>query len=153
MTLYEIDQQIMDCIDLETGEIIDAEKLSALQMERDEKIENVALWIKDLKAEIDALKAEKQAFADRQKSAERTLESLNKWLTNALAGEKFKTTKVAVSFRKTKSVQIDNVLDLDESFLRYKDPEPDKKAIKDAIEAGQTVKGAQLVENTSISVK
>lgn len=153
MTLYEIDQQLMDCIDLETGEIIDAEKLSALQMERDEKIENVALWIKDLKAEIDALKAEKQAFADRQKSAERTLESLNRWLTNALAGEKFKTTKVAVSFRKTKSVQIDNVLDLDENFLRYKDPEPDKKAIKDAIEAGQTVKGAQLVENTSISVK
>ena len=153
MTLYEIDQQLMDCIDLETGEIIDAEKLSALQMERDEKIENVALWIKDLKAEIDALKAEKQAFADRQKSAERTLESLNRWLTSALAGEKFKTTKVAVSFRKSKSVQIDNVLDLDENFLRYKDPEPDKKAIKDAIEAGQTVKGAQLVENTSISVK
>ena len=153
MTLYEIDQQLMDCIDLETGEIIDAEKLGALQMERDEKIENVALWIKDLKAEIDALKAEKQAFADRQKSAERTLESLNRWLTSALAGEKFKTTKVAVSFRKTKSVQIDNVLDLDENFLRYKDPEPDKKAIKEAIEAGQTVKGAQLVENTSISVK
>ena len=153
MTLYEIDQQLMDCIDLETGEIIDAEKLNALQMERNEKIENVALWIKDLKAEIDALKAEKQAFADRQKSAERTLESLNRWLTSALAGEKFKTTKVAVSFRKTKSVQIDNVLDLDENFLRYKDPEPDKKAIKDAIEAGQTVKGAQLVENTSISVK
>lgn len=153
MTLYEIDQQLLDCIDLETGEIIDAEKLTALQMERDEKIENVALWIKDLKAEIDALKAEKQAFADRQKSAERTLESLNKWLTSALAGEKFKTTKVAVSFRKTKSVQIDNILDLDESFLRYKDPEPDKKAIKDAIEAGKAVKGAQLVENTSISVK
>ena len=153
MTLYEIDQQLMDCIDLETGEIIDAEKLNALQMERNEKIENVALWIKDLKAEIDALKAEKQAFADRQKSAERTLESLNRWLTSALAGEKFKTTKVAVSFRKTKSVQIDNVLDLDENFLRYKDPEPDKKAIKEAIEAGQSVKGAQLVENTSISVK
>ena len=153
MTLYEIDQQLLNCIDLETGEIIDADKLTALQMERDEKIENVALWIKDLKADIDALKAEKQAFADRQKSAERTLESLNKWLTSALAGEKFKTTKVAVSFRKTKSVQIDNILDLDESFLRYKDPEPDKKAIKDAIEAGQAVKGAQLVENTSISVK
>ena len=153
MTLYEINQQIIDCIDAETGEIIDAEKLGALQMERDDKIENVALWIKDLKAEIDALKAEKQAFADRQKSAERKLESLNKWLTEALEGEKFKTTKVAVSFRKTKSVQINNIFDIDDSFLRYKDPEPDKKAIKEAIEAGQSVKGAQLVENTSISVK
>lgn len=34
MKLYEIEQAIMDCIDMETGEIIDAEKLDQLQMER-----------------------------------------------------------------------------------------------------------------------
>lgn len=153
MTLYEIDQQLMDCIDLETGEIIDAEKLNALQMERDEKIENVALWIKDLKAEIDALKAEKQAFADRQKSAERTLESLNKWLTSALAGEKFKTTKVAVSFRKTTSVEVDNINDLPNWFVRPGEPTADKVALKKALTEGREIEGAHLVESTSISVK
>ena len=51
MKLYEIDEQILNCIDAETGEIIDADMLNALQMERDAKIEGVALWIKDLKAE------------------------------------------------------------------------------------------------------
>ena len=44
MTIFEIDEAILECVDLETGEIIDAERLDALQMERDKKIENVALW-------------------------------------------------------------------------------------------------------------
>ena len=43
MKLYEIDQTIMDCIDMESGEIINEELLNNLQMERDAKIENVAL--------------------------------------------------------------------------------------------------------------
>lgn len=153
MTLYEIDQQLLDCIDLETGEIIDAEKLNALMMERDEKIEKVALWIKELKAEAEALKAEKQSFAERQKAAENKIESLKKWLADALNGEKFKTTKVAVSFRKTKSVDVPDVFALDENFVKYAEPTADKAAIKKAIEAGETVKGAQLVENVSISIK
>jgi hypothetical protein len=153
MRLYEIDEAILSCIDADTGEILDADKLNALQIEREEKLENVALWIKDLKAEVEALKAEKQAFADRQKAAENKAESLKKWLSDALAGEKFKTTKVAVSFRKTKSVQVDNVFDLDDSFVKYAEPTPDKTAIKKAIEAGQEVTGATLVENVSISVK
>lgn len=153
MTLYEIDQQLLDCIDLETGEIIDAEKLTELTMERDEKIEKVALWIKELKAEAEALKAEKQSFADRQRTAENKIESLKKWLADALNGEKFKTTKVAVSFRKTKSVDVPDIFALDENYVKYAEPTADKAAIKKAIEAGETVKGAQLVENVSVSIK
>lgn len=153
MRLYEIDEAILSCIDTETGEILDADKLNALQIEREEKLENVALWIKNLKSDAEALKAEKQAFADRQKAAENKAESLKKWLTEALAGEKFKTTRVAVSFRKTKSVQVEDIWKLDDSFVKYAEPTPDKAAIKKAIEAGQEVAGATLVENVSISVK
>ena len=153
MKLYEIDEAILGCIDQETGEIVDPEKLNALQIERDAKLEGVALWIKDLKAEAEALKAEKLAFAERQKAAENKAESLKNWLADALAGEKFSTTKVAVSFRKTKSVQVADILALDNSFLKYAEPTPDNGAIKKAIEAGQEVTGATLVENVSISVK
>ena len=52
--LYDIDQDILDCVDLETGEILDTEKLDALQMEREAKLEGVALWVKDLRAEAEA---------------------------------------------------------------------------------------------------
>lgn len=153
MTLYEIDEAILGCIDQESGEIIDGEKLDALQIERDEKLEGVALWIKDLKAEAEALKAEKQAFAERQKAAENKAESLKKWLSDALAGEKFKTTKVAVSFRKTQSVQVSDIWELEEKFVKVPEPTADKAAIKAAIKAGEDVKGAVLIDSVSISVK
>jgi outer membrane murein-binding lipoprotein Lpp len=153
MTLYEIDQKLLDCIDLETGEILNEERLNELQMERNEKLEKVALWIKELNAEADALKAEKQAFADRQKAAENKAGSLKKWLADALAGEKFKTTKVMVSFRKTKIVEVTDIFALDENYVKYSEPTADKAAIKKAIEAGEIVKGATLVESVSISVK
>lgn len=46
MNLYEIDEAIMDCVDMETGEIIDSDKLAELQIARDDKVEGVevARW-------------------------------------------------------------------------------------------------------------
>ena len=151
-TLYQIDQAIMGLVD-ETGEIIDIEAFESLQMERDAKIENIALYIKELRAEAEALKAEKFAFAERQKVAENKVESLKNYLAYALKGQAFKSTKAVVSFRKTQQVDIPDIYKLDENFLRYKEPEADKTAIKEAIKAGQIVKGATLIENTSVIIK
>lgn len=153
MKLYEIDEAIMACIDAETGEIIDADKLDKLTMERDAKIENVALWIKDLKAEAEALKAEKMAFAERQKVAENKIESLKKWLAYALDGQDYKSVRASVTFRKSQAVEIADIYKLDENYLRYKEPEADKTAIKEALKAGKEVAGATLVENTSVIIK
>lgn len=153
MTLYKINQEILNCLDLETGEIIDAERLDALEMEKHDKIENVACWIKELKAEAEALKAEKMAFAERQKVAENKAESLKNYLAYVLNGQAFKTTRASVTFRKSQSVDIPDIYKLDENYLRYKEPEADKTAIKEAIKAGQTVKGATLIENTSVIIK
>lgn len=153
MKLYEIDQAIMNCIDMETGEVINSELLDSLQMERDAKIENVALWIKQLKAEAEALKAEKLAFAERQKVAENKMESLKKWLAYALNGENFKTVRASVTIRTTEKVEVADIFKLDENYVRYRDPEADKDAIKKAIKAGQEVAGATLVPSTSVIIK
>lgn len=158
MKLYEIDNAILDCIDLETGEVIDTERLDALQIERDAKIENVALWIKDLKAEAEAIKAEKQALAERQRVAENKAESLKKWLAYALDGQKFSTAKCAVSFRKTEKVEISDVgmirlMKEHDELLTYKDPEPNKTAIKQALKDGLSIQGVQLVQNVSTIIK
>ena len=158
MTIYEIDEKILNCIDLETGEIIDIDKLNELELERDAKIENVACWIKELKAEAEAIKTEKLALAERQKVAENKAESLKKWLAYALQGEKFKTAKCSVSFRKTESVEVtdeglSNLMKEHDELLTYKAPEPNKKAIKDALKDGLNVAGIQLVQNTSTIIK
>ena len=159
MTIYEIDNEIMNCIDMETGEVIDTEKLNELQMERDAKIENVALWIKELKAESEAIKNEKQALAERQRVAENKAESLKNWLAYALNGEKFKTAKCFISYRNSESVEVteeglEALMRDHEDLLTYKTPEPNKKAIKDAIKNdGLTVAGVQLVQKTSTIIK
>lgn len=153
MTIYEINQAIMECVDLETGEIIDTEQLDKLTMEREAKLENVACWIKELKAEAEALKAEKMAFAKRQQVAENKMESLKKYLAYALDGQAFKTVRASVTFRKSQAVEIADIYKLDENYLRYKEPEADKTAIKEALKQGKTVAGATLVENTSVIIK
>ena len=158
MTIYEIDQAIMECVDLETGEIIDTEQLDKLQMERDTKLENVACWIKELKAEAEAIKAEKQILANRQKVAENKAESLKKYLAYALDGKKFSTAKCAVSFRNTESVEItpeglEALMKEHDELLTYKAPEPNKTAIKQALKDGLSVEGVQLVQNISTIIK
>ena len=158
MTIYEIDKEILNCIDPETGEIIDIDKLNELELERDAKIENVACWIKELKAEAEAIKTEKLALAERQRVAENKAESLKKWLAFALNGEKFKTAKCSVSFRKTESVEVtdeglSNLMKEHDELLTYKAPEPNKKAIKDALKDGLSVEGVRLECNTSVIIK
>lgn len=153
MKLFEINEEIMKCVDVETGEIIDEVKLQQLQMARDIKIENIACWIKNILSDAEALKAQKQVFADRQKAAENKAESLKRYLSKVLEGQKFTTDKVAVSFRKTSSVNVKDITQLKEEYLKYADPTPDKTAIKNAIKAGKDVAGAEIVEGQSISIK
>lgn len=153
MNLYEIDEQIMNCIDEETGELFEVEKFHALTLEREAKIENVCLWIKNLKASIEALKAEKNALAERQKAAENRMESLKKFMAEYLNGTKFETAKVKVTFRKSESLEISENAVVPEEFLRYKAPEVDKTMVKEAIKNGQAFEGVSIVVNNNIQIK
>lgn len=153
MNLYEIDNAITACVDEETGEIIDLEKLNELLMERDTKIEKVALWIKNLDALATSIKAECDALDKRMKSAENKAKSLREWLKNALDGQKFETAKVAVSFRKSETTEVDENV-LDKKWCKEKVTyTPDKTAIKNAIKSGQNVNGAKLVTKKNIQIK
>ena len=159
MTIYEINEEILNCIDPETGEIIDIDKLNELQLEKDAKIENVACWIKELKAEAEAIKAEKLVLAERQKVAENKAESLKKWLAYALDGQKFKTSKCSISYRKSEAVEVteeglEALMKEHHELLTYKAPEPNKTAIKNAIKKdGLSVQGVRLECNTSVIIK
>lgn len=153
MKLYEIDNAIMDCVDMETGEIIDIERLSALQMERDRKIEGIGCWIKNLLADAKALKEEKDNLAARQKAAENKAASLKEFLSKYLNGEKFKTAKVAISYRKSDSVDISADATIPDDFLKYAEPTPDKVGLKAALKAGKEIPGITLVTSQNIQIK
>ncbi len=158
MTLYDINDQIKKAIELgfdpETGEILDASALEQLQIDRNEKIENICLYIKDLKAESAAIKAEKDALDARMKASVKKAESLTNYLQQQLDGEKFKTTKCVVSYRRTQSVDVFDLDALPMDYIRVKtSTEPDKTMIKDAIKAGKDVPGGRLEEHQSMSIK
>lgn len=151
--LYDIDDRITSLVDEETGEISDFEAFDRLQIERSEKIENIALWIKNLKADAEMYKAEKQAFEEKQRKAERRAERLKNYLSTFLSGEKFKTPLVECSFRRSESVSVTDVSQLASEYLRYAEPIADKTAIKTAIKSGKEVTGAELVGKLSLYIK
>lgn len=152
--LYQIDRAILDCIDKETGEIVDCEALEALLMQKDEKIENVACWIKNLLSDADAIKAEKDNLAEREARCRKQAESLKKYLSDILRGSKFSTAKCAVSFRKSVKVEVENVNLVPAEYLRVKTTyEPDKTAIKKAMQAEQEIAGCKLVESLNVQIK
>ena len=161
--LYEIDQEILDCVDEETGEILDTERLDALQMEREKKLEGVALWIKDMRAEADAVKAEADKLTARKKALDNRVEAVKAWLLGALAGEKLKTPRCNVY--QTHSTKL-NVIDEQstvnwiqthykepEEFLRFTLPEIRKDAVKAELKAGKEIPGVALEETESVVIK
>lgn len=152
MNLYEINDAIMDCVDTETGEIIDAEKLGNLQMAYKEKVENIALWIKNLLADAAAIKTEKEALEEREKACRNKAESLKSYLASALDGSKFTTPRVAISWRKSETVEIDDVTVIPSEYWKVK-TDLDKLGIKKALKAGAQVSGARIVSNNNIHIK
>ena len=152
--LYEIDQGILSCIDLETGEVIDPDRLENLQMERSQKIENVACWVKNLLSDAEAIKAEKDALADREAKCRKKADDLKKWLAFALEGQKFSTAKCAVNFRRSETVEVADMALIPGELLRVKTTvEPNKTAIKALLKEGREVVGCRLIENQSVQIK
>lgn len=168
-SLYELNSGIIEllengfnlaCVDLETGEIDEkkaAEYLEALQIERSEKVENIALYIKNLESDSEKIKAEEKSLKARREAKERKAERLREYLKSsmlALKEPKFETARVALSFRSSKSVVIDDIEKLDKKYITEKvSYAPDKTAIKKAIDSGETVTGARIEENKNLQIK
>ena len=160
--LYEIDQAILDCVDAETGEILDGEKLTALQMEREEKLEGVALWVKDLAAEAEAVKAEADKLTARKRALDNKIAAIKMWLLVALDGGKLKTARCNVYPTHSQKLAVEDeaelvkfleTLDEPERFLRFREPELRKDEIKKALKADFMIPGASLEETESVVIK
>ena len=172
-SLYEIDDRLVTLIeeqfDTEDGTIYEdavelAKKIDEVAMNLDTKIENIGLYIKNLNAEAEMIKHEEENLARRRKTNERKIASLTNYLNGYLLAcypndedrrkWKFKTPRVVLGYRKSTSVEVPNLEELDKEYLKIKtETSADKVAIKDAIKSGKEVKGAYLKDNINLSVK
>ena len=169
MTLYDIDAQIAALdgaaeddmlIDAETGELISvSQALDALRMEREEKLENVACWVKNLCAEADAIREEENRLVKRRKAAETKAANLKSWLLAAMTREdgttdKLKTGRVVVSVKRNPpSTVVDEAL-LPSTYKVAKITyQANKELIKRELLAGGEVPGAHLEYGRSVIIK
>lgn len=156
-SLYQIRQEIESFdleFDPETGEVLNVLAWDELNMAFEEKVENIACYIKNLASDVLAFKAEEEQLAMRRKSAEKKIKYLKRLLADNMDGQKFSTSKCAVSFRKSETVEVDDMKLLPAELLRVKNIiEVDKTAIKTALKAGQEINGCRLIENVNTQIK
>lgn len=161
MNLYELSGQLQAALDAletdpETGEAIGWEAVEALEMERDAKLENYALAVKNYRSDAEQLGEEIKRLQARKKSAEHRAKRLENCVSRVMeqAGlERFQTPRAAVSFRKSEAVQVIDLQLLAEGYKRQKPAEPDKTAIRKALVAGIAVPGAELVRRKNLQIK
>ena len=118
------------------------------------KIENIALYIKNLKSEAEAIKSEVESLKSRADIKKKKAERLTDYLDKILCGEKFETPKVALSYRKSTSVNIENEEIIPDEFMTIKtEKKPNKVAIAKSLKNGETVIGCELVEKQNLQIK
>ena len=162
-TLWEIDEAITNTFDVETGEILDEALLDSLTMEREQKLENLCKWVKNLEADAEAYKQYKQDFAAKQKHAENKANSIKNYIKAYLDGQKWESPDKAVSvrYRTTKDkVIVDDLTQIPDSFFKLRRTEDNlnKTAVKEyllsEVENGSIhLEGVHLEDSVSMSIK
>lgn len=153
MKLYEINQEILDCIDLKTGEIIAPEKLEALQMDKREKLRNIAFVALNAAADAKAYEEQEKKFSARKKAAKATVEWAKATLKRELGGKKMKEAEFTVSYRKSEVVEIADLNSVPDEFLVPQPPKVDKAGLKEAIKGGAVIDGVTIAEKQNIQVR
>lgn len=160
-SLYEIDKvylNLFNDVDEETGEIkFDEELLENLNIEFEQKADNIACLIKDKLAMIEARKQEAKSLKEKADRDEKEVEYLKNYLLKSLElrdKKKIETARNTIGTRKSKAVDIINEFIIPSEFIKKEVVSKiDKKLIKEVITSGKKVDGALLKENVSLLIK
>ena len=163
LKIYEINEEMQALDGLldswaanHEGDITDFplnDELERLEGERNEKLLNLAVWHKDLKAQAEAFSKEIKQLQARQKGISNKADSIEGFIDYSLqVGEKLSDTRAALSYRKSTQVVIDVLVeDLPSAFVKTTII-PDKAAIKENIKLG-VCHFAHMQENQSLQIK
>ena len=139
--------------------------LTGIEGEFTAKAENIGVYIKQLKAEKEAIDAEIKSLRKRSAAKERQLEGLKDYLINcmdAIKLAKIDEPRAKISIRNNaESAQIPNedafiewaqTHDRDD-LLTYHKPDVSKTAVKNAIKSGEEIPGASVGRSRSVMVR
>lgn len=161
LTLWQISQEqqeINALLEENGGEITDEilERLSANEQALEVKSKNYIFSLRQYKALAENVDAEIKRLQAIKKTCERSQESLKNMLDIAMTQfglDRLDLGEVGkISYRKSDSVVVEDVNELDREFCKVK-LEADKMKIKEAIKAGKEVKGAFIETKSNIQIR
>jgi len=169
MNTFEITKQLaeiravaeLEQFDEETGELIDnsaelKESLDALGAKRDTKLKGIEYIKREYISINSTIDDEIKRLKERKAKFVKKVDSLSGLQEYLLGGEKVETDLFTFSFRKSTSVNVDDVelATLKGKFVDEKTTWTIKKAeIKKAIKDGEVVEGAYLEDKYNLQVK
>lgn len=162
MKLLEINKAILEVLEKgfttneETGEVFDLSDLESLNLAFEEKVDGVAYYIKNNDVAAKALKEEGKTLLERAQRYENRNDKLKKYLLNVMDQRdmtKIETTKNRISTRKSTSVVVDDEMLPKKYLIKKVDYKPDKKMLKELLNSGKRIKGAELEQKITLYVK
>ncbi len=161
MNLIEIDKTLKEVldngfsVDIESGEILfDEDNLKELELTREAKLLGYAKYIKNLEAEVKALKEHKTSIDDRIKAKTKKMEWLKERAISSL-DEKESIEDVEVVMKKNKGREIVHIInEVPQVYQRVTTKtEPDKKMILKDLKDGKELGFATIKRNPTLSIK
>lgn len=164
MRLYDIAENLYTVIqgglvyDEDTGEIIfEPGDLERLEADFDMKLEACGIFVKNLNADIEAMKAERNRLSERIRTAEGKRDRLKAYMSDCMAltdTGRVTTARIDIGRHKSYAVAIEDERAIPGAYKHTETIERiDKRDIMDDLKKGIEVPGAQLEERRSVTIK
>ena len=163
MKLYELSQNFRNLQQVleNAGEDENLKELvinsmKGLECDLSTKVENIVRLIKNLQAEVEALKAEEKRLARERKIRENKIENLQGYLfdtINELEKKEVKGGIFTVSIKKNPPKTVVEELNAIPKQFIVNTPSVDKKMLKEALKNGEIIEGAKLVQEESLKIR
>jgi hypothetical protein len=162
LTIYQIEQnynQLAEQLIDNDGELTSelSEQLAITEEQLQNKSVAYSFVIKEMDADIDTIDAEIKRLQAAKKQREKATEYLKERIKHAMELfqiEEIKTPLVKINFRKSESVEVDDVNALPAAFKVVKVTEQaDKVAIKAALKDGVDIIGCSIATHRNLQIK
>lgn len=172
MSLYQIDKNIKEVLENgfsfneETGEVLfETEDLERLEINLNDKLNNIIGFIKDLEIQAEAYDKLKKDYEARSKEKSKKAERLKNYLDEYLKANEMTDKREFVngitSYRKSKSINIKSDVDLENYLLGSEEHKKylkteykfDKTGLKKELENGNEIPFVEIVEKQNLQIK
>ena len=162
MTIFKIQAEYQQIVNelIENGGELTPELELAMQITKDNfhsKSENYGYCIREINYNKEIIEREIERLQKLNKSCNKTIDRLKdniEMAMNTFEVDKIETPLIKISFRKSESVEVEDVNNLPNEFKVIKLSETaDKLKIKDAIKSGILIEGCSIKTNRNLNIK